>query len=96
MDNAHQPKDHSKLDVATSAFVAGAVGGMLTNPIEYLAVNKQTNSSFEILKELRKKTILYDMWVKGSLLRAVYNGGSAVFFFLFLQEICLPLRVDMT
>jgi hypothetical protein len=70
--------------VAISAFIAGAIGGILTNPIEFLAVNRQIDHEFSIKKTLRDKKTWYDMWIKGTALRAVYNGGSAVLFFILL------------
>jgi hypothetical protein len=35
----HLAKDHSYLHITVASFLAGAIGGLITNPIEYLAVN---------------------------------------------------------
>lgn len=34
--------DHSWFHISIASFLAGAMGGLLTNPIEFLAVNIQT------------------------------------------------------
>ena len=36
-----QAKDHSFLNISIASFMAGAIGGFMTNSIEFLAVNIQ-------------------------------------------------------
>eukprot|EP00347_Sterkiella_histriomuscorum_P008459 403345020 len=91
-----QSKDHSKIDIAVCSFTAGVFAGFLTNPIEFLAVNRQTNENFSIRQALKQKGIFYDMMFKGNTYRCIYNGCSAMMFFLLFQELCLPLNVDIT
>ena len=59
-------RDHRTGDIVVSAFLAGAVGGVVTNPIEYLAVNKQTSDSFKVMQAMKRKGIWYDMLFKGT------------------------------
>ena len=70
----HQAKDHSYLHITIASFLAGAMGGLLTNPIEFLAVNIQTQHNFSVIKYLGQKGILWDLMFKGGLWRSVYHG----------------------
>ena len=91
----HQAKDHSYLHITIASFLAGAMGGLLTNPIEFLAVNIQTQENFSVMKYLRQKGILWDLMFKGGLWRSVYHGVQAVMFFIIWQEYALHLNVDI-
>lgn len=71
------------------------MGGMLTNPIEYLAVNIQTQEGFSVMKTLRQPGILKELMLKGSLWRSTYHGFQAALFFLIWQEYAMHLHVDI-
>lgn len=91
----HQAKDHSYLHITIASFLAGAMGGLLTNPIEFLAVNIQTQQNFSVTKYLRQKGILWDLMFKGGLWRSVYHGIQVVMFFIIWQEYAMHLNVDI-
>ncbi|CDW88258.1 UNKNOWN [Stylonychia lemnae] len=88
--------EHSRVDIVLASFTSGCIAGLITNPIEYLAVKKQIDENFSIKKAFQRKGIVYDMLVRGNLLRCTYNGLSSITFFLFFQELCLPMNVDIT
>ncbi|TNV77489.1 hypothetical protein FGO68_gene7830 [Halteria grandinella] len=93
--NPHGAKDHSWLHISIASFLAGALGGLLTNPIEFLAVNIQTQENFSTMKYIRQKGVIYDMMFKGGLWRSVYHGLQAVLFFIIWQEYAMHLNVDI-
>lgn len=88
-------RDHSWFHISVASFIAGAMGGMLTNPIEYLAVNIQTQEGFSVMKTLRQPGILKELMLKGSLWRSTYHGFQAALFFLIWQEYAMHLHVDI-
>ena len=90
-----QAKDHSWLHISIASFLAGAMGGFLTNPIEFLAVNIQIQKGFSVSHTLRQKGIMYDLMFKGSLWRSAYHGLQAVLFFVIWQEYAMHLNVDI-
>ena len=74
IDDSTQIKEHSRLLIGLSAFIAGAVGGFLTNPVEYIAVNTQINSKFNVFEHRHKKGFYFDLLFRGSMYRTVYYG----------------------
>jgi hypothetical protein len=46
--NSEKNKNHNSSDVIVAGVIAGATAGFLTNAIELLAVNKQTNPQFSV------------------------------------------------
>lgn len=91
----HGAKDHSWLHISIASFLAGAIGGLITNPIEFLAVNIQTQENFSTMKYLKQKGVIYDLMFKGGLWRSVYHGAQAVLFFIIWQEYAMHLNVDI-
>ena len=61
-----------KINFGASLF-AGCFAAMLTNPLECITVNKQTNSNF-IISEFIKKEGMKNVITKGMFPRVAYNG----------------------
>ena len=68
-----------KYNFGASSF-AGCFAAMLTNPLECITVNKQTNSNF-VVSEFIKKEGLKNVIMKGMCPRVAYNGLQSVLFF---------------
>lgn len=79
----HQSKKMIHILFASS--MAGAIGGFLTNPLEYLTVNKQAHPHMKI-KDMLKQRSIYDIVMKGSLLRTVYYSTQSVLIFFLLEK----------
>ena len=45
-DDDLEHNDHSRLSIFIAGFVSGIVGGFVTNPIEYVSVNRQLIDGF--------------------------------------------------
>lgn len=53
--------------------LAGAFAGFITNPIEYLAVNRQANPDFNV-KSLLNLNSMKEIWFTGIKFRTCYYG----------------------
>ena len=66
---------HVNSNILLSGIVAGSIAGFTTNGVELLAVNKQTNSNFNVKKFLRQKGSLSKLLFKGVGYRTIYYGS---------------------
>lgn len=87
---------HSKLDVCLAGLMAGMIGGLLTNPLEFIAVNKQADPQFMLRRLKITRELLVDMLFRGSSYRVFYYGIQSMIGFILLDEFCLMLNVDIT
>ena len=79
-----EKKDHNIVVILLCSFLSGFMAGMITNPFEYIGVNKQEDKNFKVMNKLRQKGGIREMLISGSLMRSLYNGFSAMIFFTLL------------
>ena len=63
--------------------IAGASAAALTNSIEYLAVNKQADPHFKVIKALKQTGAIRMMLFQGIVYRVIYYGAQQGTFFYF-------------
>ena len=64
--------------------LAGSFAAALTNSVEYLAVNKQVDPSFNVVQALRQPGAVRMMLFQGIVYRVIYYGAQqGTFFYLF-------------
>lgn len=56
-----------------ASLIAGSISAAVTNPLEMITVNKQTDASFKI-KEFIEREGIKNVCVKGIVPRVAYNG----------------------
>ena len=74
-----------KINVLAS-LVAGSISAAVTNPLEMITVNKQTDSSFNI-KDFIQREGIKNVCVKGIVPRVAYNGFQSIMFFTLVLEL---------
>ena len=87
-------EDKKMVHILVASAIAGAIGGLLTNPLEFLAVNKQANPEMKV-RDVFKKTSVYDIFFKGSLFRTAYYSSQAVLIFFLLEKFGNHLNVEI-
>lgn len=78
-------EDKQVSHILIASAIAGAIGGLVTNPLEFLVVNKQANSKIKV-KQMFKNHSMYDIIFKGSLFRTAYYSTQAVLIFFLLEK----------
>lgn len=85
-DLIFEHKEDKKVShILIASATGGAIGGFLTNSLEFLAVNKQADPTMKV-REVFKTTSIYDIVFKGSLFRTTYYSFQAVLIFFFLEK----------
>ena len=79
-------EDKNPFHIIFASATAGALGGLLTNPLEYLVVNKQANPKMTIVNVF-KTTPMYDIFFKGCWFRTLYYSYQAIMMFFLLEKI---------
>lgn len=69
-----------------ASLVAGSISAAITNPLEMITVNKQTDSRFNI-KEFVQREGLWNVCVKGIVPRVAYNGFQSIMFFSLVMKL---------
>lgn len=87
-------EDKNISHILISSAVAGAIGGFLTNPLEFFLVNKQANSK-NTLRKLLKENSVYDIFLNGSLFRTVYLSSQALMIFFLLEKLGAHLNCEI-
>lgn len=87
-------EDKHPTHILFASAIAGAVGGLLTNPLEFLMVNKQANSKIKV-RDIFKTTSVYDIFFKGSMFRTVYYSLQAVLIFFLLEKVGSHLNCEL-
>ena len=82
-----------KINVAGSFFAGGIAAG-LTNPLECITVNKQTNMDFNI-KEFVKQEGIKNVCLKGLGPRVAYNCLQSIVFFTMVLELGKLYNVNL-
>ena len=82
-----------KINVA-AGFVAGSLAATVTNPLECITVNKQTNNEFNV-KAFLKQEGLWSVCTKGLLPRVAYNGCQSILFFTLVLELGKIYNVEL-
>jgi len=80
--------------ILIASCIAGAIGGLLTNPLEYLVVNKQAHSKMKI-SEILKSRSAFDIIFKGSMFRTAYYSTQAVLIFYLLEKFGTHLNCEI-
>lgn len=89
----HREDKHLSHIIFASA-IAGGIGGLLTNPLEFLAVNKQANPTMKV-RTMFKENSLYDIVFKGSMFRTAYYSTQAVLIFFLLEKFGSYLKCEL-
>ena len=85
IDDTHTHEEKNMSHVLLASTIAGGVGGLLTNPLEFLVVNKQADPKMTVRSAFKNRTI-YDIFLKGSFYRTTYYSLQAVLIFFLLEE----------
>mmetsp|Transcript_6444 Transcript_6444/g.7200 ORF Transcript_6444/g.7200 Transcript_6444/m.7200 type:complete len:355 (+) Transcript_6444:13-1077(+) len=94
-DGIFEHKEDKKIShIIFASGIAGAIGGLLTNPLEYLTVNKQANPNVSV-KQMMKNRSTYDIIFKGSLFRTSYYSAQAMMIFLLLEKLGAHLDCEL-
>lgn len=89
----HQ-EDKKLAHIIIASAIAGAIGGLLTNPLEFVTVHKQANPGMN-LKTILSKSSLYEVIFKGSLFRTTYYSAQAVMVFFLLEKLGVHLDCEL-
>lgn len=87
-------KDKQISHILISSAIAGAIGGFLTNPLEFLAVNKQADPKMKVMNVF-KTTSMYDIFFKGGMFRTAYYSTQAVLIFFLLEKFGSHLKCEL-
>jgi hypothetical protein len=87
-------EDKNPFHILFASASAGALGGLLTNPFEYLVVNKQANPKMTITNVF-KTTKMYDIFFRGGSFRTLYYSYQAVLIFFLLEKIGVHLDCEL-
>ena len=80
--------------ILISSAIAGAIGGLLTNPLEFLTVHKQADPRLTVRKMLKKNSY-YEIFFKGSLFRTSYYSAQAFMIFFLLEKLGSHLDCEL-
>ena len=81
-------------DVLLAGAFSGAIAGFLTNSVELLAVNKQTDCKFSVRKFLQEKGSIHCLLFQGVGARTFYYSLQACLLFYLLEKLKIYLSVD--
>ena len=76
------------------SFLAGGIASAITNPLEAITVNNQTDANFRIGEFVRKEG-LWSVCTKGIVPRVAYNSFQSVMFFTFVLELGKYYNVNL-
>ena len=93
LQTAHSSPHHT-VDVLLCGAASGAFAGLLTNGLEAIAVKKQTNRKFSVIKLMRKKGQLWDVMFAGTKYRIFYYGMHGLILFGLLEKLKELLNVE--
>lgn len=69
-----------------ASLIAGSLAAAVTNPLEMITVNKQTDSRFNI-KDFVHREGMWNVCVKGIVPRVAYNGFQSIMFFTLVMKL---------
>lgn len=77
-----------------ASFLAGGIAAAITNPLECITVNKQTDPNFRIGAFIKEEG-LWNMCVKGLAPRVAYNSLQSIMFFTMVLELGKLYNVNL-
>lgn len=81
--------------ISQSAFLCGAVGSAVSNPLEVISVNKQADPQI-LIRQIVREQGYYNLFSRGMLARVGYHSTQAVGVFLLIHYIGKAFNVDLT
>jgi hypothetical protein len=81
--------------ISQTAFLCGAFGSALSNPLEVISVNKQTDPTC-LIRNIVRNQGLYNLLSRGILARTCYHSTQAVALWLLIHYTGMAFNVDLT
>ena len=91
-ENLVEKRQYFSADIVVSAILAGSIASFVTNGLEILQVNKQSDAKFKVMQFMRKN--FYRVMFAGAAYRAAYYGLQAAFVFYLFEEFKVHFKCD--
>ena len=91
-ENLVEKRQYFSSDIVVSAILAGSIASFVTNGLEILQVNKQSDAKFKVMQFMRKN--FYRVMFAGAAYRAAYYGLQAAFVFYLFEEFKVHFKCD--
>ena len=81
-------------NIFLSSVTSAVLAAFLTNPLEVIVVNSQTNKDYKWYKELTSPKKMAKIWFVGIRMRCLYYAIQAFPFFFIFEQLKVYLKCD--